>query len=204
MKLYHSPNSPFVRKIVIAAELLGLSDRIELIPARGNLMARDPVFRKLNPSGQIPVLLTQQDGAIFDSPVICEYLNQLGGGGLLSNGTARWRDLRDQAMADAMLDAALQCRYEYALRPEPLRWPEWLAAWRNKIEDTAAVFDERAAELAGRHDVGAISLFCALAYINDRLSEIIDLRAAYPGLMDWYDSMAALPQVASSDPALVS
>lgn len=199
MQLYHSPHSPFVRKIVIAAELLGLSHRIELVPARGNVMAHDPAFRRINPSGQIPVLVTGTDGPIFDSPVICDYLERLAGGGLTGTGADRWRDLRDQAMADTMLDAALHCRYETALRPEALRWPGWLAAWRNKIADTCAHFETQPPE--GRMDIGAVSLFCALAYIDARLREVIGLRADYPVLMAWFDRFAAHPAVAPSDPA---
>lgn len=204
MQLYHSPHSPFVRKIAIAAAFLGLTDRIELIAARGNLMAQDPAFRKINPSGQIPVLVTQADGAIFDSPVICDYLERQAGGGLTGGGGDRWRDLRDQAVADTMLDAALQCRYETALRPEPLRWPEWLSAWRNKIEDSCDALEARAMELEARRDIGAISVFCALAYIDARLREVVDLRGRCPLLMAWFDRFAQLPEVASSDPTRIS
>lgn len=200
MKLYHSPHSPFVRKISIAAEFLGLSAALELIPARGNLMVRDPLLRAMNPSGQIPILLTDDDGPIFDSPVICAYLEAQAGGGLTDSSALRWRDLRDQAIGDGMLDAALQCRYESALRPESLRWPDWLDAWRNKVEDSCQALAARATELQGRRDIGAISIFCALAYIDSRLQDVIDLRDAWPDLMSWFDDFAAIPEVSLSDP----
>lgn len=165
MKLYHSPFSPFSRKTVIVAEVLGLSDRITIVPGRGNVMLRDPEFRAMNPSGQIPVLFTDEGEALFDSPVICDYLDNLAGRrGVIGSGAERWRNLRDQALSDTMLDAALQCRYEIGLRPEANRWADWLEAWRSKIEDTLAAFESRAGELHGRLDVG-----CDRALLRARL-----------------------------------
>lgn len=201
MKLYHSAHSPYVRKVVIAATVLGLLDRIELVPAKGNVMARDPQFRAVNPSGQIPALLTDDGEALFDSPVICEYLDDLARGSLLGTGALRWRNLRDQALGDTMLDAALHTRYEVALRPEPLRWGDWQAAWSGKITDTMAMIEGRAASLDGRMDIGVISIFCALAYIDARLSDVLPWRGDRPGLARWFDAFAKHPKVAPSDPA---
>lgn len=201
MKLYHSAHSPYVRKVVIAATVLGLLDRIELIPAKGNVMARDPGFRAVNPSGQIPALLTDDGEALFDSPVICEYLDDLAAGTLLGTGASRWRNLRDQALGDTMLDAALHVRYETALRPGPLRWADWQAAWSNKITDTTALIEGRVESLGGRMDVGVIAIFCALAYIDARLADVLPWRDGCPRLAAWFDAFAAHPQVAPSTPA---
>jgi len=202
MKLYHSPLSPFSRKAVIVAEVLGLSDRITIVPGRGNVMLRDPEFRAMNPAGQIPVLLTDDGEALFDSPVICDYLDDLAGGRrVIGSGPERWRNLRDQALSDTMLDAALQCRYEIGLRPEANRWADWLEAWRGKIEDTLAAFESRAGELHGRMDVGVIALFCALDFILARLADQIPVRTICPRLAAWHGAFAQLPQVAASAPA---
>jgi len=200
MKLYHSAHSPFVRKVMIVAEVLGLADRIELIPARGNVLARDPAFRAINPSGQIPVLVTDDGEALFDSPVICEYLDAIAGGSLVGRGDERWRNLRDQAVGDTMLDAALHTRYETALRPAALRWADWQEAWSNKIADTMALLEGRAEALAGRTDVGVIAIFCALAYIDARLSETLAWRESFPVLAGWFDTFGAHPQIARSAP----
>ena len=190
-----------MRKVVIAATVLGLLDRIELVPAKGNVMARDPQFRAVNPSGQIPALLTDDGEALFDSPVICEYLDDLVSGSLLGTGAPRWRNLRDQALGDTMLDAALHTRYEVALRPEPLRWKDWQAAWSNKITDTMALIEGRAANLGGRMDIGVISIFCALAYIDARLPDVLPWRNGCPELATWFDAFATHPKVAPSTPA---
>ena len=200
MKLYHSANSPFVRKVMIAAEMLGLVGRIELVPARGNVLVRDPAFRAVNPSGQIPTLLTDEGEALFDSPVICEYLDAMAGGLLFGQGDARWRNLRDQALGDTMLDAALQTRYESAMRPVELRWQDWQDAWSNKIVDTMALLEARAGTLAGRLDIGVVSIFCALAYIDTRLSETVSWRQRFPALADWFTAFAANPLISPSAP----
>lgn len=200
MKLYHSANSPFVRKVMIAAEALGLADRIELIPARGNVLARDPAFRAINPSGQIPTLVTDQGDPLFDSPVICEYLDAAAGGTLFGQGEARWRNLRDQALGDTMLDAALQTRYESAMRPAELRWADWQEAWSNKVVDTMALLDARTDSLAGRMDIGVIAIFCALSYIDVRLADTVQWRDRFPALASWFSAFAAHPHVTPSAP----
>jgi len=200
MKLYHSAHSPYVRKVVIAATVLGLLDRIELIPARGNVMARDPEFRAVNPSGQIPVLVMDSGEALFDSPVICEYLDELAKGSFIGWGERRWRNLRDQALGDTMLDAALHVRYETSLRPEPLRWSDWQTAWSNKIVDTLALVERQVAGFGDRMDIGVVSIFCALAYIDARLCDVLPWRADFPQVAKWFDAFAEHPVVAPSKP----
>lgn len=200
MKLYHSANSPFVRKVMIAAEALGLTGCIELIPARGNVLARDPAFRSINPSGQIPTLLTDDGEVLFDSPVICEYLDAGVGGSLFGQGRERWRNLRDQALGDTMLDAALHTRYETAMRPAELRWVDWQEAWSNKIIDTMTLLECRAGSLAGRMDIGVVAIFCALAYIDARLAETVSWRERFPELAGWFTVFASYPQVSPSAP----
>lgn len=199
MKLYHSALSPFVRKVTIAASFLGIAERIELIAARGSVMLHDPDFRRLAPSGQIPVLVTESGTALFDSTVICDYLNELADGDLFGRGEQRLHNLRDQALGDTMCDAALLVRYETGLRPAQLQWQDWHEAWASKITDTLAWLEARPGHLQGRCDIGAISVFCALAFIDNRVTEI-GWRSRYPGTAAWFDAFASRPEVASTDP----
>lgn len=199
MKLHHSALSPFVRKVTILANFLGISDQIELVPGKGNVMLHNPEFRRIAPSGQIPVLVTDAGEALFDSPLICEYLNDLAQGDLFGRGDQRWRNMRDQALGDTMCDAALQFRYEIGLRPVELQWQEWRVAWANKITDTLAWLEARPGHLEGRRDIGPISIFCALAFIDNRVTEI-RWRSAYPHTATWFDAFAACPKVAATDP----
>lgn len=199
MKLHHSALSPFVRKVTILAGFLGVADRIELVPGKGNVMLHDPGFRRIAPSGQIPVLITDAGEALFDSPVICEYLDDLAQGDLFGRGDHRWRNLRDQALGDSMCDAALQLRYEIGLRPAGLQWQDWRAAWASKITDTLAWLEARPGHLDGRRDIGAISIFCALAFIDNRVTEIA-WRGTSPQTAAWFDAFAARPEVAATHP----
>ncbi|MFA6205112.1 MAG: glutathione S-transferase N-terminal domain-containing protein, partial [Methylocystis sp.] len=116
--LRYSPASPYARKIRIAAELLGLSERIEIAAAD----AADPAdsLRLQNPLGKIPTLVLEDGSALYDSRVIAEYLDHLAGGGRIipTEPTARFAALRLQALGDGINDAALLIRYETFNRPE--------------------------------------------------------------------------------------
>lgn len=199
MKLYHSALSPFVRKIAILAAELGLTDRMELIPSKGSPMLRDPAFRQMNPAGQIPTLETDDGETLFDSPVICEYLDHLAGGDLIGKGAERWRNLRDQAVGDSLCEAALLVRYELGLRPAERQWEDWRQAWSNKIPDALAWIEARPGHFDGRRDIGPISVFCALAFIDNRLPEVA-WRSDFPGVALWYDAYAARPIAAATNP----
>ena len=134
---------------------------------------------------------------VFDSPVICAYLDMVAGGGVIGTGDDLWRNQRQAALADTMVDAALQCRYETALRPEALRWPAWIEAWRSKIVDGLDCLETEAEGLRQRMDIGTISVFCALAYLDFRLGDLA-WRDTRPGLAVWFDAFAAHPAVAAT------
>src|SRR5262245_57489544 len=124
MKLRFSPASPYVRKCLVLAHEVGIAGRLEIVPT----VTADPAsgLAKDNPLGKIPALILDNGETLFDSPVICEYLDSLHDGAKLvpSSGTARWTALRRQALADGLLDAALLRRYE-SLRPANEQSPAW-------------------------------------------------------------------------------
>ncbi len=127
MKLYYSASSPFVRKCLVSAHELGLRERLDLVPAAAHPVNRDRALVAINPLGKVPTLVTDDGTVLYDSRVICEYLNTLGDGHLLpSHGPKRWSALADQSLADGVMDAAVLTRYESAVRPENLRWGEWI------------------------------------------------------------------------------
>ncbi|MFA7666575.1 MAG: glutathione S-transferase N-terminal domain-containing protein, partial [Burkholderiaceae bacterium] len=98
MKLFDSPSSPFVRKCLVVAHEYGLVDRIERVPAAPSVVNRVPELEAANPLGKVPALQNDDGSWLFDSPVICEYLDSLGGGSMLpAQGSARWRVLTVQA-----------------------------------------------------------------------------------------------------------
>ena len=116
MKVYYSPASPFVRKVLVSAHELGLADRIELLSCAAHPINRDQEIVAHNPLGQVPTFFTDDGSVIYDSRVICEYLDSFSPGRLLGSGESRWRALTEQSLADGLLDAALLARYETAVQ----------------------------------------------------------------------------------------
>jgi glutathione S-transferase len=126
MKLRHTPRSPFVRKVLVVAHEQGLAGRIELVPTSLSPLQGNDALALENPLMKVPSLATDDGQTLFDSPVICEYLDEMASGRKLfpPAGPARWSALRQQALGDGILDAIILCAYETA-RPEDKRWDGW-------------------------------------------------------------------------------
>jgi len=186
MKLYYSNLSPFVRKCLVSAHELGLRDRLELLPAVAHPVNRDRTLVAVNPLGKIPTLVTDDDTVLYDSRVICEYLNALGDGHLMPpSGPARWNVLVDQALGDGVMDAAVLTRYENAVRPEGLRWSDWVFGQLDKVMCGLSQLERRAAGLVGRVDSGTIALGCALGYLDFRFATLA-WREKCPDAAAWF------------------
>src|SRR5256885_5555806 len=169
MKLLFSPMSPYARKVRIVTRELGLLDQVQEVSVSLSPVNPNPDVTRNNPLGKIPVLVLDDDSALYDSPVICEYLDHLGGPRLIPQpGDARWIMLRQQALADGLLDAAVLMRYETVTRPAAFRWLEWLDAQKSKILQALDALERDAGALAGKWDLGAISVACALGYLDFR------------------------------------
>ncbi|CAB3637777.1 glutathione S-transferase [Achromobacter pulmonis] len=199
MKIYFSPASPFVRKCMVIAHELGLADRIEKLPSAAGPVARDQTIIPDNPLGQVPTLITDDGQRLFDSRVICEYLNDLGKGALFPAGAARWHALTEQSLGDGMLGAALLARYETALRPEPLRWDGWYEGQMGKVRDGLALLEKTAASLEGRLDIGTITIGCALGYLDFRYPDF-DWRAGHPAVAAWFKAFNQRPSMQATLP----
>ena len=186
MKIYHAAASPFVRKCLVAAHELGLRERIELVPAAAHPVNRDRALVARNPLGKIPTLVTDDDAVLYDSRVICEYLNAQGDGRLLPReGGARWRVLVDQSLADGIMDAAVLARYETVVRPEALRWNDWTAGQLEKVTSGLADLEARAGGFGDRVDLGTIAFGCALGYLDFRFPAL-DWRGGHPNAAAWF------------------
>jgi glutathione S-transferase len=173
--------SPFARKVRVAAAVLGLDDRIEVLAAdTGN---PDDSLRIQNPLGKIPALILENGEPIFDSAVIVEYLDWLAGGGKIIPGEprARFRSLTLQALADGICDAAVLLRYEISWREPENRSGKWTAHQSDKIARALHAFERAPPEELG--DVATIALACALGYLDLRFEGA--WRKVHPGLVDW-------------------
>jgi len=175
--------SPFVRKVRIAAALLGLDDRIEISAADTN--DPDDSLRSQNPLGKIPALILEDGDVIFDSAVIVEYLDWLAGGGKVipAEPKARFRSLTQEALADGIADAAVLMRYETLWREPERRSQKWLAYQSDKIARALRVFEEAPPEELS--DVGTIALASALGYLDLRFEGA--WRADHPRLVAWLE-----------------
>ncbi len=186
MKLFYAAASPFVRKCLVSARELGLRERLELVPAAAHPVNRDQAVVAHNPLGKIPTLITDDGTVLYDSRVICEYLNGLGDGHLIpQQGPQRWSVLVDQALADGLMDAAVLTRYENAARPEALRWTDWMAGQLDKVTCGLADIELRVGAFAGRVDLGTIAIGCALGYLDFRFASF-GWREKYPTTARWY------------------
>ena len=187
MRLFYSRASPFARKVRACAIALEIERQIELVEV--DALAEPVALTDANPLGRIPTLITADGFAIFDSPVICEYLN--GSSDVLpmipQGGAQRWRCLRLEALGDGLMDAAIERRELLTMAGLGPDHPMPKAAYRAIVRTLDLLERER---LSLHLDVGALSIACALGYLDFRFPDE-DWRAARPGLAAWSGTMLA-------------
>lgn len=187
MKLFWSSRSPFARKVTVTAHEAGLFDQLELIPAVVSPWTPNLELRPLNPLIQLPVLITDSGDTLFDSTVICEYLDHHHAGPPLfpPAGPARWEALRQQVIADGLLEVGLLLRIENRRKPENRDAP-FLEALQTKF---LAVLDrlenEAAALTVAPFGIAQIATGCALSYLDFRFKDV-EWRKTRPALAAWH------------------
>jgi glutathione S-transferase len=185
MRLFYSNTSPFVRKVMVLLHEAGALDRVELVPAMGTPLNTGTMPVDRNPLGKIPALERDDGGVIYDSRVITRYLDAELKAGLYPQDARLWDALTLEATADGMTDAAVLIRYEYHVRPEASRSPDWAEAQWQKIDRAlSAVEDRWMGHLSGPLDIGQIALACALGYLDFRMADR-DWRRDRPALAAW-------------------
>ena len=196
MKLYTNNASPFARKCrVIAHELELKLEEIRTLPMQ------DPEFRRVNPLGKIPALVLDDGSVLIDSPVICEYLNNKGGGkffpgmNLFKDSSGRWKALGLQALGDGLADAAVAYVVEgrQATPNEVMR-----ARHMDTVTATLDVFER--VKFAEPPTIGEVAVACALGYLDFRIPGL-DWKTARPKLSVWYARMCAYPAMQATAPA---
>lgn len=199
MKLRYSKFSPYVRKVMVVALELGLADQLEKVDA--DVWGNPSDIGRDNPLGKVPCLEMPSGEALFDSPVICEYLASLVPSPNIfpKDAPLRWKVLRHQALADGILDASILRRLE-GMRPENLRSPDWIERQKRAVNQGLDVFEAEVDEL-GKQDLnmGHIALGCTLGYLDFRFAE--DLwRAGRPRLDKWYEVFAKRTSMQATSP----
>jgi glutathione S-transferase len=188
LTLRSSPASPFGRKVKISAALLGLTDRIQVVDA--DTMNPEDTLRQQNPLGKIPALILENGEALYDSRVIVEYLDHLAGGGrILPTGWDRFVALREQALADGIMDAALLQVYESRWRAEDRRESKWTEHQADKVRRGLDYAEAHLSTPNANLHIGHIALACALGYLDLRFAG--RWREAYPKLVAWLNDFEA-------------
>jgi glutathione S-transferase len=202
MRLYHSPTSPFVRKVMVLLHEAGATDRVTLVPVMGTPLDPGTLPVDRNPLGKIPALERDDGPTLYDSRVICRYLDDVLDAGLYPAAPRLWDTLVLEATADGMTDAAVLMRYESFVRPAPARSPEWLEAqWAKVARALDAVEARWTSHLVGPLDLGQIAMGCALGYLDFRHAER-DWRKDRPALAAWEQGFAVRPSMAATRPVV--
>ncbi len=199
MLLRHSHTSPFVRKVTVLLHETGLTERVRMEKVDG---WSEPGFLTAeNPLSMVPTLLLDDGSSLYDSAVICEYLDAQHPGPKLIPpvGEARWRVLREQALADGMLECAVLIFMELNKRPVEKRWDWWVDLKRRAIVRALDLLERDVATLGDRVDLGTISIAIALGYLDLR-GAVEAWRDPRPMLSAWHAGFAQRPSMMATVP----
>lgn len=202
MKLWYSPASPFVRKCMIVAHERDLTDRIEIMDASANAVDPDMRIVESNPAGKIPTMLLEDGRVLFDSRVICAWLDTLHDGKKLMprSGAKRFEIMTLEALGDAIMDAAVNNRYETALRPPEYQWKAWSDGQMGKVMASLDQLENQWIRSLGRTpNMGSIAIAAALGYLAFRYPDL-NWRRGRPKLTRWFKRFSERPSFKETEP----
>ncbi|MCP3867715.1 MAG: glutathione S-transferase [Gammaproteobacteria bacterium] len=200
MRLRYSPTSPYVRKVMATAIETGQKRAIEKIPT--NPWDPESGIDRDNPLGKVPALILDDGSVLFDSPVICAYLDSLHQGRPLipPSGRERWDVLCLEALADGLMDAAVLVTLEKKHRDEAVRSQWWLDVQKETVDRSIRELDRRAGDLSSTLDLAQIAIGCALGYLDLRMPDR-DWRGQAPALDRWYQRFSTRTSMQETVPA---
>lgn len=195
MKLYYSATSPYVRKVMACAIAGGVEKQITQVDTNPHISPPDLLAD--NPLSKIPCLVTEDGLALFDSPVICEYLDSIGGAALFpAAGPLRWRALRLQALADGIMDAAVNHRMDQGRPVEATRTASMDRQLQAMVRGLALLEEDT---LPNHLDIGTLTAACALGYLDLRFASMA-WRDGRPKLTEWFKTMERRPEISQTAP----
>lgn len=198
MQLLASPASPYVRKVRVVLHETGQSD-VEIVPVTAHPLGGEDRLNAAAPLGKIPALVRDEGPTLFDSRVICRFLDARAGGGLYPEARV-WEILTLEALADGILDAAVLMIYEGRARPEALHHPPWVEGqWAKVSRGLDALQENWMGLLSGPVNAGQIAAGCALGYLDFR-HPARDWRAGRDALAVWYARFAERPAMRETQP----
>ncbi|MEM9330555.1 MAG: glutathione S-transferase N-terminal domain-containing protein [Pseudomonadota bacterium] len=201
MKLWYASASPFVRKVLVLAHETGIVDRLEIVDAATTPIDPNADLQQDNPLGKIPTLVLEDGLSIFDSRVICEYLDGLHEGEKMfpAGGIERVNALVTQSLGDGIMDAAVGVRYEQALRPPEKQWDHWMDGQMRKISQSLDVLENwRGARIQDIH-IGSIAVASALSYLDFRHAQF-DWRKDRPVVTQMLETFSKRTSMIETDP----
>jgi glutathione S-transferase len=194
MTLLYQTHSPYARKALVFAHEAGLADRLEVVHQETSPTLRNEVVLASNPLGKVPTLIRPGQAPIFDSDIICAYLDTQHEGRKLipSEGEPRWQALKLQAIAQGLCDSGIAVRWETVRRPEALRYPPLRDGHIDKLQ-RAYLWLEREVDTATPLHVGHIAVATALSWLAFR--QLPDFRPGCPRLSAWFDEFETRPSM---------
>lgn len=200
MKLFHSPASPYVRKINVLLHELGQTDAVDLLPTATTALDSDQALMAKNPLAKLPALERDDGVTLYDSRVITAFLNDRFNGTFYPQGARKWETLVLEATGDGMLDCAVPMIYEIRLRPENERSPRYVEALWAKVDRALTALNDRwMSHLAGPVDMGQIAVACALGYLDFR-HDARNWRDGNDTLAAWFETFSARPSMQATLP----
>ncbi|MEQ9586784.1 MAG: glutathione S-transferase family protein [Parvibaculaceae bacterium] len=203
MILLFADASPFARKCRVLIADLGADEEIELrdIGPISPLKSDDTVCAQ-GPLGKVPILIRERAPALYDSGVICEYINHAKQGGLFPvEGEARWCALRLQALADGMMEAAVAVRYDLTFRKNVAHDDQWHDRQAARLLASVEALNDLTGEFCVEPTIGEISAACALSYLDLRFQDL-DWRFGRKPLEKWFSSFAERPSMIETQPKI--
>lgn len=198
MKLIFSGASPYARKARVAAIETGLADQIEMLEI--NPWADPEGYRDINPVGKVPALVRDDGPALYQSNVVCEYLDACGETKIYpENGPARWTALRQLAAADGILDASVLTRMEGMFHEGAAASQKLIDRQELSVDEALKQLEDEAGDLEGAVTIGQIAVACALGYRDFRFADK-DWRSGHPKLAAWYETFSQRPSITRTDP----
>ena len=198
-KLRSSTTSPFVRKVMVAAIETGQDKDIELVPT----MTADPNcgIGRDNPLNKVPALVMEDGSSLYDSHVICEFLDSRHSGAKLfpASGPARWTALRREALASGMADAGVLRMMENRRSEPSQRSPEWIARQKLKMDQGLDTLEAEAGSFGTGFDIGHLTIAIVLDYFDFRFG-IEGWRNHRPNLARWHEQVSMRPSLKKTMP----
>lgn len=201
MIIYGSPPSPFVRKVSIVIEQLGLTEHIDFKSPKAHPTQINQDYYDLVPLGKIPALMLDSGLLVHDSLVICEYLNEHGKGNLIPKDLLpRTTMLTRHSVASGATEAAVSLRYEVAVRPESLQWSQWNDGLLHKVSTAIKWFEKSIPACVDLMQLDSIALACFLGYLDFRFEDL-GWRQTAPQLANWFDEVAKSKVMINTSPS---